>query len=92
MDPADLLDYALGRLEGPRRERLERRMAGDPALAGQMARLIRNLHHLLDDGQADYPPGGLPTAPSLHAPRGVQGSAWPDRPDEEGDRSTSGAR
>jgi anti-sigma factor RsiW len=55
MDAADLLDYALGRLHGPRRERLERLLAGDPALAARVARLARNLGRLLDDGRGPCP-------------------------------------
>jgi anti-sigma factor RsiW len=70
MHPADLLDYALGRLDGPRREQLERRIARDPALAERVARLVRNLERLLDDGRADRPP----IAPT--SPPGVRG----DRP------------
>lgn len=60
MDPGDLLDYALGRLDGPRREQLERRIARDPELARRIARLIRNLGRLLDDGRGHRPPGVAP--------------------------------
>ncbi|SIO61276.1 hypothetical protein SAMN05444166_6705 [Singulisphaera sp. GP187] len=56
MDPTELLDYALGRLDGPRRARLERLIADDPGLAARVARLIRNLDSLLDDGQGHCPP------------------------------------
>jgi anti-sigma factor RsiW len=77
MNPADLLDYALGRLEGPRRERLDRRMASDPALADRMARLIRNLGRLLDDDWADCSPGRLPAAPSRPASPALRSSAHP---------------
>ena len=35
MNPADLLDYALDRLDGPRRERIKRVLAHDPSLAGR---------------------------------------------------------
>src|SRR5271157_5510117 len=51
MDPSDVLDYALGQLDGPPRERLERQIAGDPALADRLDRLARRLGRLLDDGQ-----------------------------------------
>lgn len=64
MDPADLLDYALGRLEGPRREALERRIKGDPTLAEKVARLARNLNRLLDDGQTAPPPEGFSSSTS----------------------------
>ena len=61
MNPDELLEYALGRLEGPGRERLERRIACDPDLAARLARLIRNLRQLLDDGEvASSSPGILP--------------------------------
>jgi anti-sigma factor RsiW len=53
MDPADLLDYALDRLDEARRERIERMLAQDPALAEWMNHLIRNLVRLLDDGLGD---------------------------------------
>jgi anti-sigma factor RsiW len=53
VDADDLLDYALGRLEGPRRERFDRLLAGDPALAERVARLIHMLDQLLDDGRED---------------------------------------
>jgi anti-sigma factor RsiW len=61
VDPADLLDYALGRLDGPRRERLERMLAGDPELAERVARLVRNVGRLLDDGRERRPPKGAPS-------------------------------
>lgn len=51
MDPSDVLDYALGQLDGPPRERLERQIAGDPVLADRLDRLARRLGRLLDDGQ-----------------------------------------
>jgi len=63
MDPASLLDYALGRLEGPRREQLEQQVANDPALAERLARLIRNLSRLLDDGQGRFPGESTPVLP-----------------------------
>lgn len=67
MDAADLLDYALGRLDGPRRERLERRLARDPALAERVARLVRNLHRLLDDGLS-VPSDDEGNPPTLNSP------------------------
>lgn len=88
MDPADLLDYALGKLEGPRREQIERRIARDPALAERMARLMRNLVQLLDDGRGGHPPGESPGPPP---PTGV---AHPDlpRPARRADRPRSDSR
>jgi len=60
MHPNELFDYALGRLQGPRRLRLEQSLASDPALSRRAARLIRNLQRLLDDGLA---PSALPKEP-----------------------------
>jgi anti-sigma factor RsiW len=68
MDPSELLDYVLGRLVGPRRERLERRMDRDPALAEQVARLIRNLGRLLDDGRGNPVAGNASPSPELPPP------------------------
>ena len=51
MDPADLLDYALGQLDGPPRERLESQLASEPALAERFACLAFRLGQLLDGGQ-----------------------------------------
>jgi uncharacterized membrane protein HdeD (DUF308 family) len=51
MDSSDLLDYALGQLDGPPRERLEDLIASDPALAERLVRLARRLGRLLDDGR-----------------------------------------
>jgi anti-sigma factor RsiW len=56
MDRDDLLEYALGRLDGPRREQIKRQIARDPALAARMARLMRNLARLLDDGHCSCLP------------------------------------
>ena len=59
MKPDDLMDYALGQLEGPTREDAEREIAGDPDLAARVDRLELALHRLLDDGGAIGPPSGL---------------------------------
>ena len=61
MNAPDMLDYALGRLEGPAREQAEREIAGDPDLAEILDRLGRAVHQLLDDGDAKTlePPEGL---------------------------------
>ncbi len=58
MDPADLLDYALGKLDCAQREQIERRIAHDQELATRVARLIRNLDRLLDDGRCFRPSEG----------------------------------
>lgn len=65
MEPFDLLDYALGWLDGPRREQIEQQLASDPELAGRVDRLICNLARLLDDGR------WLPPTRRTFAPR------WP---------------
>ena len=59
MKPDDLLDYALGQLDGPIREEVDRELAGDPTLAARADRLGLALHRLLDDGDAIEPPAGL---------------------------------
>ena len=51
MDIFELLDYALGRLEGSRRAHLEQQMAEDP----ELARLSRFIDRLLDDGRSVKP-------------------------------------
>jgi anti-sigma factor RsiW len=55
MDIFELLDYALGRLEGSRRAHLEQQMAEDPELARRVARLLRFIDRLLDDGRSVKP-------------------------------------
>jgi hypothetical protein len=62
MDHSQLLDYALGRLDGPRCEELEGRLATDSDLSRRFARLKSRLVHLLDDGQAEG------SSPSLEPP------------------------
>ncbi len=59
MKPEDLLDHALGRLEGPARDFAEAEFARDPALAGRADRLGLALNRLLDDGDPFGPPIGL---------------------------------
>lgn len=49
MDPSDMLDFALGRLEGLECQRLQCAIACDPVLADRMCRLSRCVHLLLDD-------------------------------------------
>ncbi len=75
MNPIELLDYALGRLDGPRRERLERELEFNPTLVNRLNRVIDNLGRLLDDGQRRYPPAECPY-PSPEAVEGI-------RPDDE---------
>ncbi len=88
MKPTDLLDYALGRLAAPRREWLERRMAGDPALAERMARLVQNLGRLLDDGRGDLPTQErAPSAPQTDPV--TSDSARETQPEDQADRPPS---
>ena len=49
MNAQDLLDHALGQLEGPAGEQAERELAADAALAATFDRLTRALDRLLDD-------------------------------------------
>lgn len=58
MDDCDLLDYALGRLGPVKSAEVERRMRDDAELATRVARLIRNLRRLLDDGEGYLPASG----------------------------------
>jgi hypothetical protein len=84
MDPADWLDYALGQLDEPGRERIERMLAQDPALAEWMNRLIRNLIRLLDDGLGDRPAEiGAHSLAEATPPDSIRSV----RPDERGNRS-----
>jgi hypothetical protein len=59
MNTQELLDYALGQLDGPSRERFERQMAGDPQLGETAEHLGQAIHLLLDDGAEVGPPPGL---------------------------------
>jgi hypothetical protein len=59
MNAQDMLDHALGHLEGPGRDQLDREIAADPALAERFGRLSRSIHQLLDDGETIEPPPGL---------------------------------
>jgi hypothetical protein len=69
MNPEEMIDYALGRLEpdGSRRDDRERegeagippQVDPDAELPEQLARLTRAVHQLLDDGMSWDPPPGL---------------------------------
>lgn len=60
MNAQDMLDYSLGQLDGPVRERAEEEIAADPRLAETLDRLSRAIHQLVDDdGEAIVPPPGL---------------------------------
>lgn len=55
MNAPDMLDYALGQLEGDAAERAAREVDADPVLADRLDRLNRGLDRLLDD-EGDYDP------------------------------------
>jgi hypothetical protein len=59
MNANDMLDYALGQLDGPAREQAERELASDPEAALAVERLSQAVRRLLDDGEAYEPPSGL---------------------------------
>jgi prepilin-type processing-associated H-X9-DG protein len=59
MNAQDMIDYALGRLDGPARAQAEQRIAADPVLADTLDRLGPAIHRLLDDGAAIEVPDGL---------------------------------
>jgi hypothetical protein len=57
MNAQDMLDHALGQLEGARRLEVERELAADPQEAERFDRLVTALDRLLDDGTAiEVPP------------------------------------
>jgi hypothetical protein len=59
MNAQDMLDHALGQLDGPAREKAERDLATDPRQAEAFDRLVRSINQLLDDGLAIEAPPGL---------------------------------
>jgi hypothetical protein len=59
MNADQMIDYVLGRLEGPERERLENGLRADPEAATRVDRLNRAIHFLLDDDSDLAPPAGL---------------------------------
>jgi hypothetical protein len=56
MTPQEMIDYTFGALDEPRRAQVEVEIANDPALAGKLDRLDRNIGRLLDDGDTFEPP------------------------------------
>ncbi len=59
MKPENLLDFALGQLEGASLDAAEAEIGADPDLAARADRLRAALDRLLDDGAAPAPPPGL---------------------------------
>src|SRR5690242_7704548 len=59
MNPDQMIDYALGRLDGHEREHVEQGLRADPAAEARADRLETCLALLLDDGLGtlDPPPG-----------------------------------
>jgi hypothetical protein len=78
-----LLDFALGRVDAPRRERIERELARHPTMAGRMAQLIRNLGRLLDDGRQRHRCETEPSPPSSPASPTTNGFTDLARPNEK---------
>jgi hypothetical protein len=56
MTPQDMLDYGLGRLDGPHLREFESDLASDESLQRKCDLLRRSIQHLLDDG-IEPPPG-----------------------------------
>ena len=72
---ADLMiDYVLGRLEGPDRDRMEEALRNDPEISARADRLGQAVSLLLDDGNSHEPPPGL-ARPDALACRHVSNSA-----------------
>ncbi len=59
MNANDLLDHALGQLEGPALIQAEKALEADPATAETVRRVTLALHQMLDDGETYDPPPGL---------------------------------
>ena len=72
MDPVELLEYALGRLDPENREQIDRQIARDPDLALRVTRLIRNLCRLLDDGRGTSLTGLSKKSEELNVPDSVK--------------------
>jgi hypothetical protein len=59
MNASDMLDHALGQLEGPAREQADRELAADPVQAERFDRLVRAIHQFCDDGRVIEAPPDL---------------------------------
>lgn len=59
MNADQLIDFVMGQLEGTDREQIEHAVETDPDVAQKVERLGRNIHLLLDDGEAIEPSPGL---------------------------------
>src|SRR5262249_7135562 len=61
MNAQEMLDLALGQLDGPRRVEVERELAADPRQAQTFERLSRALGRLLEDDRSIEAPPDLAT-------------------------------
>lgn len=59
MNSQDMLDYAMGQLEGSSLQSIEREVAADPRIAERVQRLERSIRALSDDGEDIELPRGL---------------------------------
>ena len=59
MNADELLDFALGQLEDPRRRAFEEACRSDPELAARVRKTRRAIDLMADDGEALAPPPGL---------------------------------
>ena len=59
MNAQEMLDYAIGQLDGPAREKADGELVADPEQAEKFDRLVRAIHQLLDDGATIEPPPDL---------------------------------
>jgi hypothetical protein len=58
MNAEEMIDYVLGKVEGPERERLDQILRGDGEQAARVERLRQAINRLLDDGTPfEHPPG-----------------------------------
>jgi hypothetical protein len=72
MNANDMLDYALGQLDGPAREQVERALVSDPEAALRAGRLTRAVRRLVDDGATFEPPDGLADRTAAFVAEAVQ--------------------
>jgi hypothetical protein len=65
---------------------MERELARHPTLAGRMARMIKKLGHLLDDGRERRLPEAEPSAlsaPTAPSTDGLTDQAWPKQKSDD---------
>jgi hypothetical protein len=59
MTPQEMIDYAFGGLDEPRREQVDLEIVSDPVLAASLERMRTHLDLMLDDGDPYDPPPDL---------------------------------